>query len=121
MPIRIERIETHWNYFLAIERDLEVLSRYIEFNQDNVNCYSIEIARTLMAAAAEVDVVCKQICGALDPNSSADGIVAYRDKIMVSIPAVATFEVLIPRYGLTLTPWAKLAERRSPAVLVDGI
>ena len=61
MGIKTAKIDPHWNYFLAIERDLEPLSRYVEFNPKNFDCYSIEIARLLLAAAAEVDIVCKQI------------------------------------------------------------
>ncbi len=30
----------HWNYFLAIEKDLENLSRYIEFSDANLGTYS---------------------------------------------------------------------------------
>ena len=54
--------ESHWNYFLAIEEDLENLSRYIELREDNFATYSIETAKILMAASQEVDVLFKAIC-----------------------------------------------------------
>ena len=41
--------ESHWNYFLAIEEDLENLSRYIDLREDNFGTYSIETAKILMA------------------------------------------------------------------------
>jgi len=50
----------HWNYFLALEKDIEVLSRYVEFTQKNFTCYSLEILRILFSAASEVDVVAKK-------------------------------------------------------------
>ena len=62
MGIKTTKVEAHWNYLLSIENDLEVVSRFIELHEDNFKCFSIEISRLLMAAAAEVDVVCKQIC-----------------------------------------------------------
>lgn len=34
----------HWNYFLALERDLETVSRYVEFTPDNYKIHSIELA-----------------------------------------------------------------------------
>ncbi|MBI1210460.1 MAG: hypothetical protein GC190_03280 [Alphaproteobacteria bacterium] len=43
--------------FLVLEADLERLSRFVEFTPDNYDSYSVETARILMAAAAEVDVV----------------------------------------------------------------
>ena len=62
MGIRTQRIEQHWNYFLTIERDVDHLSRYVEFDERNFECFSIEIARVILASGAEVDVVCQQIC-----------------------------------------------------------
>ena len=52
----------HWNYFLAIESDLERLSRYVEFSKDNYKTYSLAMAHLLLSSASEVDVVLKGIC-----------------------------------------------------------
>jgi hypothetical protein len=105
MGIRSQRIEQHWNYFLAIERDVDVLSRYVEFHKDNFDCFSIEIARILLVSAAEVDVVCKQICQGVDANSSAQTINNYRDELSPVYQDIPQFKILLPRFGLTLTPW----------------
>jgi len=106
MVITSIKIESHWNYLLAIEGDLERLSRFIEFDRQNFKCFSVEISRILLASGAEIDVVCKQICKKLNPNSSADKIHTYRDEIWAAYPHIPDFEVLLPRYGLTLTPWS---------------
>jgi len=66
----------HWNYFLALERDLEVVSRYVEFCQQNFDVYSIEFAHLLFAAASEVDVIAKLLCQRLSsqaPRANIDG------------------------------------------------
>ncbi len=39
---------SHWNYFLAVEEDLNGVSRYIEFDNNNYKTYSLELARILM-------------------------------------------------------------------------
>ena len=39
----------YWNYFLAIEQDMEKLSRYIEFTDDNFPTYSIELTYLLLS------------------------------------------------------------------------
>ena len=57
MGIRTSPTEIHWNYFLAVEADLIELSRFVEFNPKNYNCFSVEMAKLLMASAGEVDVV----------------------------------------------------------------
>jgi len=105
MGIRTTSIEPHWNYLLALERDLERISRFVEFDERNFKCFSIEIARVLLAAGAEVDVVAKQVCRNIRANSTAENINAYRDEITSGYPKIPTFSVLLPRFGLTLTPW----------------
>ena len=105
MAIQTSTIEPHWNYFLALDGDLARLARYVEFHSKNFDCFSVEIARVLLAAAAEVDVVAKQLCEILRPGCGADGINAYRDVIVAGLPDVANFEIQIPRYGLQLVPW----------------
>ncbi len=98
-------MEAHWNYLLAIENDLEILSRYIEFDETNFECFSVEIARLLLTSGSEVDVVCKQLCRKLTPSSTADNIHEYRDEIKSIYPNIHDFDVLLPRYGLRLKPW----------------
>jgi len=111
MGIRTTKTEVHWNYFLAIERDIEVLSRYVEFDERNFRCFSIEIARIILSACAEVDVVCKQMCRANNSNSKAESINVYRTEIKSIVPGIPDFQVLMPRFGLTLQPWDEWRSR----------
>jgi hypothetical protein len=105
MAIVASKLEPHSNYLLALDSDFAHLSRYVEFQPENYNCFSIEIARLLFAAASEVDVVCKQICHIIDPSSKAHTIGAYRKEICAEFPKLPTMAVLLPRFGLTLHPW----------------
>ena len=105
MAIQTKKVEPHWNYFLALERNLDELSRYVELCENNFGCYSIEIVRILLACGSEVDVVCKQICKEIITKPRANKIDLYRDQIMSTFPSVAGFEVMLPQFGLTLTPW----------------
>ena len=107
MTIQTQKIESHWNYLLAIERDLDELSRYVEFDEKNFDCFSIEIARILLVSGAEVDVVCKQLCSVIDRRSKAESIHGFRDKIKPAYPSIPQFEVWLPRFGLRLHPWDK--------------
>jgi len=106
MAINTNNSLDHWNYFLALEKDLENLSRYVEFCQLNFKCHSLEMVRILLAAASEVDVIAKQLCQKLNPGSMADNIHQYRNEIKTVYPKLPNFKITIPRFGLNLTPWS---------------
>lgn len=100
----------HWNYFLAIEKDLENVSRYIEFSPDNSGTYSIELAHILLSASSEVDVVMKQLWKLLDIKSYKDKkkkkcIDNYRQIIQNKLPDIINKKVYINRYSITSRPW----------------
>ena len=94
----------HWNYLLALDEDASVLARYIEFTPDNFGTYSIELARLLMAAASEVDVVAKLACAHVSQTQPAS-INDYRTVLVPARPLLPGYPVCIPRFGLDLTPW----------------
>src|ERR1043165_4443081 len=105
MTIKVTGGNLHWNYFLALERDLEAASRYVEFCDDNLDTYSIEFAHLLFAAPSEVDVIAKLLCGLFDPGKKARNINEYCEILMSYIPQLPQFPVFVPRYGIPLTPW----------------
>jgi hypothetical protein len=96
---------THWNYFLALEDDLDRISRFIEFTSANYKCFSIELARTLLLACSEIDVVAKQLCSRIAPNTKAQNICDYRAIITGVSKSFSVQELFIPRHGLHLKPW----------------
>jgi len=106
--------EPHWNYILAIEDDLDRLSRFIEFDERNFDCFSLELSRVLLLSCAEIDVVCKQICKKINQNSKAKNIKNYRDEIMGASSLSTTHElkVLLPRHGIELIPWSSWSETK---------
>jgi len=106
MVIQHVEVPHHWNYFFCLEDDVRALSRWIEFSGENEAVYSIELARLLMTASAECDVVAKALCRAIDPNSRAANINAYRTCIVGAVPDIHTSRVQIPRFGKTLRPWS---------------
>src|SRR3990172_8315110 len=104
----------HWNYFLALEDDLDRLSRYLEPTQANFDAYSLELARVLFAAASEVDVVAKRLCEQINAASHADNISKYREEIMAHYPQIVDSRVSIPKFGLSLSPWEQWGKGNSP-------
>lgn len=95
----------HWNYFLAIEKDLEKISRYVEFCSDNLQTYSIGLAHILLSASSEVDVIMKQLCSFVAPGGTFENINHYKTTITALIPDMVNEQIAIPRYGMTHGPW----------------
>lgn len=104
----------HWNYFLAIQQDLEKVSRYVEFCKDNLNTYSIELAHILLSASSEVDVVLKQLCKIADPEGEYGSITHYKNTIVAHIPDMVNESISIPRYGLIHRPWENWNGENNP-------
>ena len=95
----------HWNYFLALESDIEKLSRYIEFTEDNFEAYSIELVRLLLSTASEVDVIAKLLCKKEKPDKNPENMDQYRKILNPNLPKIKNIMIQIPRYGLNFTPW----------------
>lgn len=105
MTIQQSEVPMHWHYFLSLEEDLHALARSIEFCQANFGCYSIDLARILMAAASEVDVAAKLLCADVDVSSKSASINAYQSTLVRRFPGLPTARVIAPRFGLVLEPW----------------
>ncbi|MGV0964241.1 MAG: hypothetical protein ACOYBT_10165 [Polynucleobacter sp.] len=89
----------YWEYFLALESDLEKCSRYVEFSLNNYKTHSIEFARIIMAASSEFDTIAKEICDFLG-NKKASGINEYAETIITQYPCFYDYEIAIPRYNI---------------------
>jgi len=104
----------HWNYFLALESDIERLARFVEFTDKNFLTYSIEMAHLFLAAASETEVVAKQLCSMLDSANSTRNAKGYCNVLRNRLPEIENSIVTIPRYGLELRPWSALQGVKAP-------
>lgn len=97
---------SNWQYFLAIESDLEKTTRYVEISHKNYHTYSIEFARIFLSAGSEVDVIAKDLCNRINPHGAYKNINDYRNTITTKYPKFFSMEVTLPRYSLSLKPWS---------------
>lgn len=104
----------HWNHFLVLEADLAAASRYVEFSEDNLKCYSAEFTKILLAAGSEADVVAKAICREIDPSRKYENMDSYRVSIVKRYPRLHTIEVSIPEYGVCFKPWEAWVQDQNP-------
>lgn len=105
MAVKKNDQKFYWNYYLALEHDLEAVSRYIEFCESNFSVYSMELARLLFSAASEVDVIAKLLCEFLAPDLKPKNIEKYKNILNQGMPDFKHTEVFLPRYGLSFRPW----------------
>ncbi len=103
-----------WNYYLAIEDDLRNLTRFIDFSNKNLSTYSIELARLLLAAASEVDVILKKFCILLDNAKSPGNINDYKNIIIDKCDDIINEEIIIHRYGLKTKPLSNWGNDKNP-------
>ena len=101
----------HWNFYISLEKDHENISRYIEFSSANETTYSIELAKLLMAASSEIDVVLKMLCSIL--QSRTQNIDEYRDCIQNRLQDLISEEILIDRFSMRMKPWINWANHGS--------
>ena len=99
---------------MALDADVENLSRFIDFNPDNYSAFSIEMAHLMLAAASEADVVAKLVCKKIGAKAKAETITHYRSIIKKAFPQFCAMKVLMPRYGLTLEPWSNWKSNKTP-------
>ncbi len=104
----------HWNYFLAIEDSLIRIARFIEFNNDNLNTYSIELAHILLTASSENDVLLKQICNKIEKHKKVNNINQYSTIIKEKIPEFINEKIYLHQYGLEYTPWLNWGKDSTP-------
>lgn len=114
MTIAFGTSKLHWNYFLALEQDMERVARYIEFCEPNLSVFSVELARLLFGAASEVDVLAKLLCEEVAPGVPKGNIDQYRAALVPVLPDLPATEVFVPRYGLSFKPWVNWANGRNP-------
>jgi len=114
MAIIHQNIHPHLNYFLCLEDDIENLSRWIELSVENEKTYSVELARLLMTASAEVDVIAKHLCKSINNQSKAKTINAYQEILVEAIPILPDAIVEMPRFGISFTPWINWKNQNNP-------
>ncbi len=105
----------HWEYFLALDSDLERAVRFIALEPANFPTYSIELTRLLFGACSEIDIVAKALCERCAPQEPRENIDNYRKVITENYPKFPTLKAIIPRYSLEFQPWSNWQSGRNPA------
>ena len=103
-----------WEYYLAIEEDLATCSRYVDFGEQNYTTYSIEFAKIIVLASAEIDTILRELCELISPGAGAHNISTYYTVLTSKYPNIVDKYVKIRRAHLNLQPWKDWTAEKSP-------
>jgi len=101
------------NYYLLLERDLEVIFKYIEPEDANMKTYSLENVRLYLSICSEIDILFKQVLSG--PNLK--NIDQYRKKMNKKYGKnFYNQKVKIEKYGITAkSPWINFKNDKNPS------
>lgn len=112
-PLQLPQLP-HWDYFLALCRDFQETTHYVELVSQNFPTYSTAFARLYLAAGSEIDVVAKLLCQSVNPTSTDKNIDQYRETIVSKYPDLPNVEVELPRHKMERQPWKSWSTGSNP-------
>lgn len=90
-------LQTCWNYFLSIDRDLAETSRYIE-PEGQEDTRSFEFYKIIILACSEVESAFKQLCNVIDGEEKCGDISDYKRIILSKYPKICDSKVVVKRW-----------------------
>ena len=104
----------YWDYYCALESDFKQISRFIDFSEENLKVYSIELTRILLSACSELDVILKDICYQINESSSPQKINDYREIIREDLGEIINEKVNVGLYFFNIQPFEIWKENKTP-------
>ncbi|OCK41829.1 hypothetical protein BA195_13640 [Tenacibaculum soleae] len=95
----------YWEYYCALESDFKQMSRFIDYSDDNLKTYSIELTRILLSASSELDVIFKDICFLINPSSKPEKIDQYRIIIRENLNQIIDEKVSVGFHFFNVQPF----------------
>ncbi|WP_405346548.1 hypothetical protein [Ruminococcus sp.] len=100
-------IRSYWDYYLELEEQFKRTSRYVAFDSNNKNTYSVEYLKLFQAVCSEIDVVAKEISTKLDSSFKVDrntNIKKWGYILQNHLPSILTQEVVFNHKEI-ISPW----------------
>ncbi len=104
----------YWEYYCALESDFKQISRFIDFSDENLKTYSIELTRILLSACSELDVILKDICYLIDPSLKPQKINDYRVIIRENLPEIINEKVSVGFHFFNVQPFKIWKKEETP-------
>lgn len=101
-----------WRYFLALDKDVSSILRYIELDERNFKTFSIENVRLLLVISSEVEIVCKQLCQKINNDESVNhyDLPGLIEIMLGEFPKIHDTVINVPRARLNIKPWEDISK-----------
>lgn len=105
-----EQLNSIWNYYLSLERDMSNTSQYIEpSGQEQV--YSFEFAKILVLSCTEAESLFKILCYETEKRKVGN-ISEYKRIILSQYPRIVEAEVSVSRLNKNIKPFENWGEEK---------
>lgn len=104
----------YWEYYCALESDFKQISRFIDFSDENLETYSIELTRILLSACSELDVIFKDICFLINPSLKPEKINDYRVIIRKNLNKIIDEKVNVGFHFFNVQPFKLWEDDETP-------
>jgi hypothetical protein len=115
MHIRYTRPLHHWNYFLSIESDLDLTSKYVELDLENKKAFSVQFTKIIIEACSEVDVLLSQITRILGQPKTKPNFGDHYTLIKAKAETLISESLEIDKFGITLNPYEEWKDGNEPS------
>jgi hypothetical protein len=113
LPFLHPELTRHWRYYLLLEAEFETALRYIEPDPSNMETFSLEFARQILATCAQFETVAKLLCERRVPGSNPKGIKGIRTTLLSWQPVTGWRTRFYPQNAL-LSPFSDWTDEASP-------
>ena len=100
---RKELSQSHWKYYLMLEKRFIESIEHVELHKDNFNAFSNGYALLLQTIGAELDTVFKVFCGF--PTTDRKSIADYAQHILTNTPDIRNQKIDIREYDIEIQPF----------------
>lgn len=100
---RQEFIQSHWTYYLMLEKKFIATTNYVELSPENFSTFSNEYASLLQLIGAELDCFFKVYCG-FDPEETKN-IFHYANVVLRDYPEIKQQEIELANRDIVIKPF----------------
>lgn len=103
-----------WSEFNGLEAEFVQLLNNASVIEVNFSTQSQELAQLLLAIGKQVNIVAKQLCRSIDPDSSVMDIAQYATLIVNEYPSITELTVQLSRFDASFNPWKNWKPGNAP-------
>jgi hypothetical protein len=102
-----------WKYFLSLERDFIKTLQYVELDEGNFGCFSIEYSKLLLLIGTEFEAVSKKLLKGVSYKDKVGNIGGIKEGLLKSFPNFKENQVCITGTEYSFVPFKEWKPEKS--------